>query len=176
MLNFLFADNRLETVIETLRSLSDRFFQEFPRIDDRIVSRQHRYGYTTAFKQLQNHMVAPVTEMGHTSGNVLLKHDIKSGLVEEHRFEQGAAGEGVFVPVSLGAGEDEGYVMAFAHDLDGGNTGLVILAAQDFAGEPLARIHLSCTLCGVSSAVWRCSCSCFWRFSGGLSENKPATQ
>jgi carotenoid cleavage dioxygenase len=122
----------------TLRSLSDRFFQEFPRIDDRIVSRQHRYGYTTAFKQL----VAPVTEKGHTSGNVLLKHDIQSGAVEEHRFEHGMAGEGLFAPVSLGAGEDEGYVMAFAHDLDGGNTDLVILAAQDFAGEPIARIHL----------------------------------
>jgi carotenoid cleavage dioxygenase len=129
----------------TLRSLSDRFFQEFPRIDDRIASRQHRYGYTTAFKQLQNQgfgIVAPATEKGHTSGNALLKHDVKSGLVEEHRFKHGAAGEGVFVPVSLSAGEDEGYVMAFAHDLDGGNTDLVILAAQDFAGEPLARIHL----------------------------------
>jgi carotenoid cleavage dioxygenase-like enzyme len=122
----------------TLRSLSDRFFQEFPRIDDRIASRQHRYGYTTAFKQL----VAPVSEKGHTSGNILLKHDVKSGAVEEHRFEHGVAGEGLFVPVSLSAGEDEGYVMAFAHDLDGGNTDLVILAAQDFAAEPLARIHL----------------------------------
>lgn len=122
----------------TLRSLSDRFFQEFPRIDDRIASRQHRYGYTTAFKQL----VVPATEKGHTSGNVLFKHDIKSGAVEEHRFEHGVAGEGLFVPVSLSAGEDEGYVMAFAHDLDGGNTDLVILAAQDFAAEPLARIHL----------------------------------
>jgi carotenoid cleavage dioxygenase-like enzyme len=49
------------------------------------------------------------------------------------------AGEAVFVPVSLSAGEDEGYVMAFAHDLDGGSTDLVILAAQDFAGEPVAR-------------------------------------
>jgi len=84
----------------------------------------------------------PVTEKGHTSGSVLLKHDIKNGLVEEHRFEHGMTGEGVFVPVSLSAGEDEGYVMAFAHDLDGGNTDLVILAAQDFSGEPLARIHL----------------------------------
>jgi carotenoid cleavage dioxygenase len=48
----------------------------------------------------------------------------------------------VFAPVSLSAGEDEGYVMTFAHDLDGGRTDLVILAAQDFAGEPVARIHL----------------------------------
>jgi len=126
----------------TLRSLSDRFFQEFPRIDDRIISRRHRYGYTTAFKQLQDHVIAPTTATGHTSGNVLLKHDVESGAVEEHRFEHGAAGEAVFAPSSLNSVEDEGYVMAFAHDLDGGRTDFVILAGQDFAGEPVARIHL----------------------------------
>jgi carotenoid cleavage dioxygenase len=123
----------------TLRCLSDRFFQEFPRVDDRIIGRRHRYGYTTAFKQLQDNIVRPATATGHTSGNVLLKYDLESGAVEEHRFEHGAAGEAVFAPVSLRAGEDEGYVMAYAHALDGGKTDLVILAAQDFAGEPVGR-------------------------------------
>jgi carotenoid cleavage dioxygenase-like enzyme len=125
----------------TLRPLSDRFFQEFPRVDDRIISKRHRYGYTTALKQLQDHVVAP-TVSGHTSGDVLLKHDLERGAVEEHRFEHGVAGEAVFAPVSLNAGEDEGYVIAYAHDPDGGKTDLVILAAQDFAGEPVARIHV----------------------------------
>ena len=32
--------------------------------------------------------------------------------------------------------------MAYAHDLNGGKTDLVILAAQDFAAEPVVRIHL----------------------------------
>jgi carotenoid cleavage dioxygenase-like enzyme len=32
--------------------------------------------------------------------------------------------------------------MAYAHDLDGGKTDLVILAAQDFVRESVARIHL----------------------------------
>lgn len=120
----------------TLRSLSDRFFQEFPRVDDRVISRPHRYGYTTAFKQLQDNVVASATVTGHASGNVLLKHDVESGGVEERRFEHGAAGEAVFAPLSLR------YVMAFAHDLDGGRTDLVILAAQDFGGEPVARVYL----------------------------------
>ena len=71
----------------------------------------------------------------------MVQHDLESGAVEEHCFEHAAAGEAVFAPASLGAGEDEGYVMAFAHDLDRG-TDLVILAAQDFAGEPVGRIHL----------------------------------
>jgi carotenoid cleavage dioxygenase len=126
----------------TLRSFSDRFFfQEFPRVDDRLISRPYRYGYTTAFKQLQDNVVTPVAT-GHTCGNVLLKHDLQTGAAEEHCFENGAAGEPLFVTLSLNAGEDEGYVMAYAHDLDGGKTDLVILAAQDFAGEPVARIHL----------------------------------
>jgi carotenoid cleavage dioxygenase-like enzyme len=93
--------------------------------------------YTTAFKQLQDEVVALPTVTGHTSGNVLLKHDVQTGAVQEHRFEHGAAGEAVFAPTSFSAGEDEGYVMAFAHDLDGGGTDLVILAAQDFGGERL---------------------------------------
>jgi carotenoid cleavage dioxygenase len=90
----------------------------------------------------QDHVVAPTTATGHTSGNVLLKHDVESRAVEEHRFEHGAAGEAVFAPSSLNSDENEGYVMAYAHDLDGGSTDFVILAAQDFEGEPVARIHL----------------------------------
>jgi len=69
-------------------------------------------------------------------------NDIESGAVEEHCFEHSAAGEAVFAPVSPSADEDEGYVMAYAHDLDGGKTDLVILAAQDFAEEPVCGIHL----------------------------------
>ncbi len=125
-----------------LRSLSDRFFQEFPRVNDRVISRPHRYGYTTSFKQLRDHVIAPAPEAGHSSGNVLIKHDVQTGAVEEHNFERGAAGEAVFAPASLSAGEGEGYLMSFAHDLDGSKTDLVILAAQDFASEPVARIHL----------------------------------
>jgi carotenoid cleavage dioxygenase len=133
----------------TLRSLSDRFFQEFPRVDERVISRLHRYGYTTSFKQLRDNVLAPAAVTGpsqagygHTSGNVLIKHDLESGKVEEHRFEHGTAGEAVFVAASPSAGEDEGYLLAYAHDLDGGNSDLLILAAQDFVGEPVARIHL----------------------------------
>jgi carotenoid cleavage dioxygenase-like enzyme len=38
-----------------------------------------------------------------------------------------------------GAAEDDGYVMAFIHNLDRGTADLVLLAAQDFAAEPIAR-------------------------------------
>ena len=38
--------------------------------------------------------------------------------------------------------EDDGYVLAFVHNPERGATDLVILAAQDFTAEPIARVHL----------------------------------
>jgi carotenoid cleavage dioxygenase-like enzyme len=48
----------------------------------------------------------------------------------------------VFAPSSPEAAEDDGYVMAFVHNPDRGSSDLVILAAQDFLGEPVATVHL----------------------------------
>ena len=52
------------------------------------------------------------------------------------------AGEAVFVPATPAAAEDDGYVMAFIHNPDRGAADLVLLAAQDFTAEPIARVHL----------------------------------
>lgn len=38
--------------------------------------------------------------------------------------------------------EDDGYALAYVHNPERGAADLVILAAQDFTGEPVARIHL----------------------------------
>jgi carotenoid cleavage dioxygenase len=46
------------------------------------------------------------------------------------------------VPAALDAAEDDGYALAFVHDPDRGAADLVILAAQDFGGELVARVHL----------------------------------
>ncbi|MGV9388296.1 carotenoid oxygenase family protein [Streptomyces olivaceus] len=45
-------------------------------------------------------------------------------------------------PADPRAAEDDGYTVAYVHDPDRGASDLVILAAQDFTGEPVARIHL----------------------------------
>ena len=75
--------------------------------------------------------------------NALLKHDLAHGTLEAHEFGADAtAGEAVFVPASLSSPEDDGYVMAFVHNPGRGAADLIILAAQDFRGEPVARIHL----------------------------------
>jgi carotenoid cleavage dioxygenase len=106
--------------------------QEFPRLDDRRVGKPYRYGYAADFG-------ADLAFGG------LLKHDLRDGKRERH--EPGPARrflEPVFVPRSPDSAEDDGYVMAFVYDEAENRSDVVILHAQDFAGSPLATIHLPC--------------------------------
>jgi len=125
------------------QGLDDRA-QEFPRVDDRIVSRPHRYGYSAAIGEVSRDTVSLSGDFADAAfANALLKHDLAAGTAEAHEFGKDAtAGEAVFAPASPGAGEDDGYVLAFIHNPDRGAADLVILAAQDFGGEPVARVHL----------------------------------
>jgi carotenoid cleavage dioxygenase-like enzyme len=127
----------------TRRRLDDRL-QEFPRVDERVVSRPHRYGYSAVIGEVSKALISLSGEFADQAfANALLKHDLAHGTAETHEFGRGAtAGEAVFVPASPGAPEDDGYVMAFVHNPDRGAADLVILAAQDFRGEPVAQIHL----------------------------------
>jgi len=104
--------------------------EEFPRIDPRLVGRKHRYGYavqtawdsTLAFKGLR-------------------KHDFERGTVEVHDVGEGrAASEGVFVPV--GAGEDEGYVLAPVYDASTHRSEVLVIDAQRWSAPAVAVIEL----------------------------------
>jgi carotenoid cleavage dioxygenase len=109
--------------------LDDRA-QEFPRVDERVVGRPHRYGY------------AANLNIG-AQGRPLLKHDLKDGTTQAHHFGPGhVPGEGVFVPRTADAAEDDGWVMAIAVDAASGDSDLVILDAQDFSGPPVASVRL----------------------------------
>ena len=62
---------------------------------------------------------------------------------ETHDFGAGTQpAEPVFVPASDDAAEDDGYVMTFVYDEKTDRSDLVILHAQDFAGDPVASVHL----------------------------------
>jgi carotenoid cleavage dioxygenase len=107
--------------------------QEFPRVDDRVVGHPHRYGYATHFG---------IDDEGINFGG-LLKHDLKAGTTETRTFGRGAhAGEGVFVPASANAGEDEGWVLSLAYDEGRDTSKLVVLDATDFTGSPVATVQL----------------------------------
>ena len=50
--------------------------------------------------------------------------------------------EPVFVRKLGAAAEDEGWIMSYVYDLERDLSDVVILDAQDFAGEPIATIRL----------------------------------
>jgi carotenoid cleavage dioxygenase-like enzyme len=125
------------------RPLDDRL-QEFPRVDERIISRPHRYGYSAVIGEVSRATISLSGDFADQAfGNALLKHDLERGTTQAREFGRDAtAGEAVFVPAAPDAAEDDGYVMAFVHNPDRGAADLVILAAQDFGGEPVARVQL----------------------------------
>jgi carotenoid cleavage dioxygenase-like enzyme len=126
----------------TQQHLDDRW-QEFPRVDDRVVSRPHRYGYSAVIGEVARAVTATGDFADDAFTNALLRHDLVSGTVEAHEFGRDATvGEAVFAPSSSDAAEDDGYLMAFVHNPERGAADLVILAAQDFTAEPVARILL----------------------------------
>jgi carotenoid cleavage dioxygenase len=125
------------------QTLNDRA-QEFPRVDDRVISRPHQYGYSAMIGEVSQ-AISPLTGdfADEAFTNALLKHDLTHGTAETHDFGQHAtAGEAVFAPAAPGAAEDDGYVFAHVHNPDRGASDLVILAAQDFTAAPVARVHL----------------------------------
>ena len=112
--------------------LDDRSI-EFPRVDPRREGRRNRYGYAVGMAN-------------HTEGfgmKNLVKYDLEAGSSEVH--ELGAArspGEGLFVPARSKAAEDEGYLLAYVYDAEANGSELLVLDAQSFSAEPLARVSL----------------------------------
>lgn len=109
--------------------LDDRF-EEFPRVDERLVGRRHRYGYTISYDQ-----DAEVTP------DSLIKRDMQSNALQARAFGAGREpSEFVFVPSSADSGEDEGVVMGFVYNRASDLSDLVMLDAQTL--EEVATVHL----------------------------------
>src|SRR5262249_59481066 len=85
--------------------------QEFPRVDERVVGRRHRYGWS---------MGATKTDAGVDFGCPrIIKHDLTQGSSQSHDFGAGAGGsEAVFVPRNQTASEDDGYVITLVYRAD----------------------------------------------------------
>jgi carotenoid cleavage dioxygenase len=102
--------------------------QEFPRIDERVVGRRHRYGYAVAFDGV--------------TGETLIRHDLAGDAPPLTRnFGTGHnVGEFVFVPDDRDSPEDRGTLMGFVHDDSTGRSDLMVLDAQTL--ETVAAVHL----------------------------------
>jgi carotenoid cleavage dioxygenase len=104
--------------------------QEFPRIDDRLVGRPHRYGYAMQ-----------TSSTGGTTGDSVLKHDLRRGQTTARRLGiHKRVGEFVFVPNAPQAPEDDGVLMGFVYDASTDRSDLAILDAASL--ETIATIHL----------------------------------
>lgn len=126
-------DRATGAVTET--PLDDRAV-EFPRVDERMVGRHHRYSWATGLG------LGPAGEV-IWEGNGLVRHDARSGESEVRAFGAGRiVGEAVFVPRADDAAEDDGWYLAFVHDLATDRSELVVLDGTDWLGEPVATVHL----------------------------------
>jgi carotenoid cleavage dioxygenase len=108
---------------------------EFPRIDDVVAGRSHRFGYVVA--------MADGDGGGPTDFPGLVQYDL--GRDRSVRYEPGAgrsASEPVFVRAADGRAEDEGWVLSVVYDAARDASDLVILDGTSFAGPPVATVHL----------------------------------
>jgi carotenoid cleavage dioxygenase-like enzyme len=108
----------------------------FPRVDDRRVGLQNRYGWAVAPRD-------PSAGDVFEASGVIAKFDLREDRIERYDLGPDAMfGEPVFVPAHDQAGEDEGYVMMFVYDKATESSSFVILDGADTAAAPLARIPI----------------------------------
>ncbi|KXV64631.1 hypothetical protein AD949_05550 [Acetobacter orleanensis] len=103
---------------------------EFPQINGRFGGQPYRFSYTA-------HWGAGVTF------GPAMKHDMVRGTTEIHDYGTGRMTlEPIFVPKPDSCAEDDGWIFSYVYDSGRNLSDVVILDAQDFAGEPVATIHL----------------------------------
>ena len=108
----------------------DEHGQEFPRHDERLVGLPYQWGYGAH--------IGPHFEYGG-----LLKFDMHTGAVAEKSLGAHIGmQEAVFVPRHAKAAEDDGWLMAYAHNAQRDAAEVFILDAQDFSAPPVAVVEL----------------------------------
>ncbi|HEY2814466.1 MAG TPA: carotenoid oxygenase family protein [Acidimicrobiales bacterium] len=107
--------------------------QEFPRVDERLVGRRHRYGYASGVVEGEDKHL----DFG---SNALLKHDLVAGSTAVREFRSGAGGEFVMAPSAPDAGEDEGVLVGLVYDRERDASDLVVLDAATL--DDVATVHL----------------------------------
>jgi 8'-apo-carotenoid 13,14-cleaving dioxygenase len=109
----------------------DERAQEFPRLDERRTGEPNRLGCTVG-----------LTRPGAAHAPLYL-HDLVAGVTEVVDFgPTSAAQEFVVVPRRADADEGDAWLMGLVSDRAAGTTDLVVLAADDVVGGPVARVHL----------------------------------
>jgi carotenoid cleavage dioxygenase len=122
--------------------LSDRIV-EFGTFNPRHAGRKYRYVYST------------VTQPGWFLFTGYVKHDLETG--QEWTFDLPPgwyASETPFAPRPNAAAEDDGYLISFLIDENGGRSECAILDARRIEDGPICRIALPHKLCSGTHACW----------------------
>jgi len=118
------------------REQLDDSVAEFPRVDERRVGREHRFGYVAALGPERVHYEAPMFTAIH-------KHDLEHGTRVERAFgAYNGVGEPLFVPRTASAEEDDGYVLVLAYDHDRDMSEFHVLDARHISAAPIATVRL----------------------------------
>jgi carotenoid cleavage dioxygenase-like enzyme len=108
---------------------------EFPRIDERFAGLPHRHCWHAANADSSEALL--FDSLAHV--------DRQNRRETLRRFSNGdSVGEPVFVPRASRAPEGDGWVLALVHRARENRSDLLILNAQDIAGEPEAVLELPC--------------------------------
>jgi carotenoid cleavage dioxygenase len=105
---------------------------EFPRVNEQYLGRAARYGYT-------GRMAADPMPLF----DGLIKYDLETGSSQVHEFGTGRyGGEAVFAPRPGATAEDDGWLLTYVYDTTNESSELIVVNAQDFAADAIARILL----------------------------------
>ena len=111
--------------------LDDRLV-EFPRIREDQDTLSHQFIYTPT-----------KTASNKSPFNALIKYDVIHQRSWTYDFgPHTEIGEAVFAPAASNQTEDDGYLLLFVYDAATNQSEFVILDAQNFQNEPLARIKM----------------------------------
>ena len=117
---------------------------EFPRVDDRLVGLDSRFGHVTASR-------GPIgdgsggggeDESVTRKGGALHRYDLRTGMVSTHEFGAGRIpAEASFAPADDDPG-GPGWLLTYVYDAATDRSDLVVLDADDLEADPVATIHL----------------------------------
>jgi carotenoid cleavage dioxygenase-like enzyme len=107
---------------------------EYPRIDERLTGRPHRYGYLAC-------------DGGPGSGDLfqrgLARFEFATGALDRWTAGPGfAVGEPVFCPAAGATAEDDGYILTTVFDEGRGDSCLAIFRAGALQAGPVARAQV----------------------------------
>ena len=108
---------------------------EFPRVDERLVGRPHRYGWGVGLGSDRDDLA--------WDANAMVRYDAQTGGCEVIDFGPGrTGGEVVFVPRDEAAAEDDGWYLTLVYDQATDRSELLVLDGAAPSTGPVARVHL----------------------------------